>query len=75
MDGNSSVLSVIYNGCSCVLALLVGVALMKLLRNYTRKKGYIEIQQDDRAMYSSALMGTSDSWENVCIVDPSKNRS
>ncbi|KAI9979480.1 hypothetical protein PInf_029374 [Phytophthora infestans] len=50
-------LNVVYDVCACVLALLFG---------------YIEIQQDDRGMYSSALMGTSDSWENVRVADPNK---
>ncbi|KAI9988952.1 hypothetical protein PInf_022669 [Phytophthora infestans] len=68
----SDTLNVVYDVCACVLALLFGTALMKLLRDYTRRKGYIEIQQDDRGMYSSALMGTSDSWENVRVADPNK---
>ncbi|EGZ11980.1 hypothetical protein PHYSODRAFT_303802 [Phytophthora sojae] len=54
----------------CVRPLLFGTALMKLLRDYTRRKGYVEIQQDDRNMYSNVLMGTSDSWENVRVADP-----
>ncbi|KAG6610445.1 uncharacterized protein IUM83_06654 [Phytophthora cinnamomi] len=66
----SDTLSVVYDVCACVLALLFGAALMKLLRDYTRRKGYVEIQQDDRNMYSNVLMGTSDSWENVRTADP-----
>ncbi|ETI33582.1 hypothetical protein F441_19618 [Phytophthora nicotianae CJ01A1] len=68
----SDVLNIVYDVCACVLALLFGAALMKLLRDYTRRKGYIEIQQDDRGMYSNVLMGTSDSWENVRVVNPNK---
>lgn len=63
------VLDIVYDVCACALALLFGAALMKLLRDYTRRKGYIEIQQDDRGMYSNVLMGTSDSWENVRVVN------
>ncbi|KAG3113390.1 hypothetical protein PI124_g7919 [Phytophthora idaei] len=70
-DGSySDALDVVYDVCACVLALLFGAALMKLLRDYTRRKGYVEIQQDDRGMYSNVLMGTSDSWENVLVADP-----
>lgn len=67
---NSDTLSLVYDVCACVLALLFGAALMKLLRDYTRRKGYIEIQQDDRNMYSNVLTGTSDSWENVRVANP-----
>ncbi|KAE8882360.1 hypothetical protein PF005_g26370 [Phytophthora fragariae] len=67
---NSDTLSLVYDVCACVLALLFGAALMKLLRDYTRRKGYIEIQQDDRNMYSNVLTGTSDSWENVPVANP-----
>ncbi|KAL3658880.1 hypothetical protein V7S43_016023 [Phytophthora oleae] len=63
----SDALDIVFDVCACVLALLFGAALMKLLRDYTRRKGYIEIQQDDRGMYSNVLMGTSDSWENVRV--------
>ncbi|KAG7383891.1 hypothetical protein PHYPSEUDO_003248 [Phytophthora pseudosyringae] len=69
-DYYSDALDVLFDVCACVLALLFGAALMKLLRDYTRRNGYIEIQQDDRGMYSNVLMGTSDSWENVCVADP-----
>ncbi|RLN90193.1 hypothetical protein BBJ28_00001875 [Nothophytophthora sp. Chile5] len=58
-------LDVVLDVCTCIVALLFGAALLKLLRDYTRRKGYIEIQQDDRGMYSNVLMGTTDSWENV----------
>jgi hypothetical protein len=68
----ASALDIVYDVCACVLALLAGAALMKLLRDYTRRKGYIEIQQDDRGMYSNVLMGTSDSWENVRVADVKK---
>ncbi|POM65755.1 Hypothetical protein PHPALM_18484 [Phytophthora palmivora] len=54
---------------SDVLNVVYDASLMKLLRDYTRRKGYIEIQQDDRGMYSNVLMGTSDSWENVRVTD------
>ena len=56
-----------YDMCACVLAVLFGVVLLKLLRDYTRRRGYMEIQQDDRGMYSNVLMGTSDSWDQLCI--------
>lgn len=70
-SGNySDTLNIVYDVCACVVALLFGTALMKLLRDYTRRKGYVEIQQDDRNMYSNVLMGTSDSWENVRVADP-----
>ncbi|KAH7462037.1 hypothetical protein PRIC1_005888 [Phytophthora ramorum] len=69
-DVTSDALNIVYDVCACVLALLFGAALMKLLRDYTRRKGYIEIQQDDRNMYSNVLMGTSDSWENVHVAEP-----
>ncbi|CAI5700463.1 unnamed protein product [Peronospora effusa] len=65
---NAKVLDIVYDVCACVLALLFGAVLMKLLRDYTRRKGYIEIQQDDRGMYSRVLMATSDSWEHVSVV-------
>lgn len=69
-DGSySRVLSVIFDVCSCALMLLFGAALMKLLREYRRRKGYMGIQQDDQGMYSNVLMGTSNSWENVCVAD------
>ncbi|CAH0474546.1 unnamed protein product [Peronospora belbahrii] len=65
-DGsNPIVLNILYNVCACVLALLLGTALMKQLCDYIKRKGYIEIQQDDRGMFSNVLMGTSDSWEHL----------
>ena len=65
---HAKVLDAVFDGCACVLALVFGAVLLKLLRDYTRRKGYIEIQQDDHGMFSSVLMGTADSWENVSVV-------
>ena len=59
--------NIVYDMSACMLALLFGVVLVKILRDYTRRRGYIEIQQDDRGMCSNVLMGTSDSWDNMCI--------
>lgn len=53
-----------------VVAWVVAVALFfTLLRLRTayqrRRKGYREIQQDDRGLYSSTLMTAKDSWETM----------
>ncbi|KAG7383765.1 hypothetical protein PHYBOEH_009798 [Phytophthora boehmeriae] len=68
-DSATDALDIVFDVCVCLLALLFSAALMKLLRDYTRRKGYIEIQQDDQGMYSNVLIGTTDSWENVLVVD------
>ncbi|TDH71504.1 hypothetical protein CCR75_004422 [Bremia lactucae] len=68
----AALLSYAIDACVCLLVLLFSTALFQLLRVYTRRRGYIEIQQDDRSMYSNVLLTASDSWENIRAADSNK---
>lgn len=49
-----------------VVAVALFFTLLRLRTAYQRqRKGYNEIQQDDRGLYSSTLMTAKDSWETM----------
>lgn len=48
-----------------VLAVVLFFALLRLRIAYQRRRGYNEIQQDDRGLYSNTLMTAKDSWEII----------
>jgi|UniRef100_K3XBY5 hypothetical protein len=61
-----------------LVVLLLAVTLYQLHKRRSRRSGYSEIPgskkiaQDDHVLYSQALMGTKDSWENIPLTSPQR---
>lgn len=67
LDGEDRSMEQLLNVLTWIVALLLLGALLRVARDWWRRRGYRAIDQDDRGMYSAALLGTNDSWERLPV--------